>query len=251
MMKLTLLRHGESLWNRENRFSGWSDVDLSGHGRIESREAGKTLRSEGYQFDVAYTSVLKRAIRTLWIVLDELDQMWIPVDRSWRLNERHYGALQGLNKAETAKRFGEEQVLLWRRSYDIKPPALEKTDERYPVHDPRYQELDDRDLPLTECLRDTVERFLPFWHGSIAPAVKAGKRAIIVAHGNSLRALVKYLDNVSDEDIAALNIPTGVPLVYELDKELRPIKHYYLGNSENVEQATKAVADQGKTPIER
>ncbi|MBN1423449.1 2,3-diphosphoglycerate-dependent phosphoglycerate mutase [Candidatus Fermentibacteria bacterium] len=246
MMKLTLLRHGESLWNKENRFSGWSDVDLSDHGRIEAREAGKTLRSEGYQFDVAYTSVLKRAIRTLWIVLDELDQMWIPVERSWRLNERHYGALQGLNKAETATRFGEDQVLLWRRSYDIKPPALERTDERYPAHDPRYRELDDRDLPLTECLRDTVERFLLYWNGSIAPAVKAGKRAIIVAHGNSLRALVKYLDNVSDEDIVALNIPTGIPLVYELDKELRPIKHYYLGNTEDVDQATKAVADQGK-----
>jgi len=247
MMKLTLLRHGESLWNRENRFSGWTDVDLSGHGRIEAREAGQMLKSEGYQFDVAYTSVLKRAIRTLWIVLDELDQMWIPVASSWRLNERHYGALQGLNKAETAKRFGEDQVFLWRRSYDNTPPALERTDERYPGHDPRYRELDDRDLPLTECLRDTVERFLVYWHGSIAPNVKAGKRAIIVAHGNSLRALVKYLDNVSDEDIAALNIPTGIPLVYELDKELRPIKHYYLGDSENVEQATKAVADQGKT----
>jgi len=246
MMKLTLLRHGESLWNRENRFSGWTDVDLSGHGRIEAREAGQMLKSEGYQFDVAYTSVLKRAIRTLWIVLDELDQMWIPVASSWRLNERHYGALQGLNKAETAKRFGEDQVFLWRRSYDNTPPALERTDERYPGHDPRYRELDDRDLPLTECLRDTVERFLVYWHGSIAPNVKAGKRAIIVAHGNSLRALVKYLDNVSDEDIAALNIPTGIPLVYELDKELRPIKHYYLGDSENVEQATKAVADQGK-----
>ena len=245
-MRLTLLRHGESLWNRENRFSGWTDVDLSDHGRIEAREAGKTLKCEGYQFDVAYTSVLKRAIRTLWIVLDELDQMWIPVERSWRLNERHYGALQGLNKAETAKRFGEDQVLLWRRSYDIKPPALEKTDERYPVHDPRYRELDDRDLPLTECLKDTVERFLVYWNGSIAPTVTAGKRAIIVAHGNSLRALVKHLDNVSDEDIVALNIPTGIPLVYELDEELRPIKHYYLGDPESIEQATKAVADQGK-----
>ena len=246
MMKLALLRHGESLWNRENRFSGWTNVDLSNHGMIEAREAGKTLKSEGYDFDIAYTSVLRRAIRTLWIVLDELDQMWIPVERSWRLNERHYGALQGLNKAETAKRFGNDQVLLWRRSYDIRPPALEKTDERYPVHDPRYRELDDRDLPLTECLRDTVERFLPYWRGSIAPTIKAGKRAIIVAHGNSLRALVKYLDNVSDEDIVTLNIPTGIPLVYELDKELRPIKHYYLGNSESVAQATKAVANQGK-----
>jgi 2,3-bisphosphoglycerate-dependent phosphoglycerate mutase len=246
MMKLTLLRHGESLWNRENRFSGWTDVDLSGHGRIEAREAGKTLMSEGYQFDVAYTSVLKRAIRTLWIVLDELDQMWIPVERSWRLNERHYGALQGLNKSETAKRFGEDQVLLWRRSYDIKPPALEETDERYPIHDPRYRGLDDRDLPLTECLKDAVERFLPYWQGSIAPAVKAGKRAIIVAHGNSLRALVKYLDNISNEDIVTLNIPTGIPLVYELDEALRPISHYYLGDSEKIEQATQAVADQGR-----
>jgi len=246
MIKMTLLRHGESLWNRENRFSGWSDVDLSDHGRIEAQEAGKTLKSEGYRFDIAYTSVLKRAIRTLWIVLDELDQMWIPVEHSWRLNERHYGALQGLNKAETAKRFGEDQVLLWRRSYDIKPPALEKTDQRYPLHDPRYRELDDRDLPLTECLRDTSERFLLYWHGSIAPAVKVGKRAIIVAHGNSLRTIVKYLDNVSDKDIVALNIPTGIPLVYELDKDLLPIRHYYLGDSEKVEQATKVVADQSK-----
>jgi len=246
MIKLTLLRHGESLWNKENRFSGWTDVDLSGHGRIEAREAGKTLTSECSCFDIAYTSVLKRAIRTLWIVLDELDQMWIPVERTWRLNERHYGALQGLNKAETARRYGEDQVLLWRRNYDIKPPALEKTAERYPIHNRCYRELDDRDLPLTECLRDTFKRFMPYWHGCIAPTLKAGKRAIIVAHGNSLRALVKHLDNVSDEDIAALNIPTGIPLVYELDKELQPIKHYYLGDSESVAQATKAVANQGK-----
>jgi 2,3-bisphosphoglycerate-dependent phosphoglycerate mutase len=246
MMKLMLLRHGESVWNSENRFSGWADVDLSGHGMIEAQEAGKMLKSEGYCFDIAYTSVLKRAIRTLWMVLDELDQMWIPVERSWRLNERHYGALQGLNKAETAKRFGEEQVLLWRRSHDIKPPALEKTDERYPVHDPRYQGLDDRDLPLTESLRDTAARFLLYWHEFIAPNVKAGKRAIIVAHGNSLRALVQYLDNVSDEDVVALNIPTGIPLVYELDKDLRPIKHYYLGDSESVTLAMNAVANQGK-----
>jgi 2,3-bisphosphoglycerate-dependent phosphoglycerate mutase len=245
-MKLTLLRHGESLWNKENRFSGWTDVDLSDQGMDEAREAGKTLKSEGYSFDVAYTSVLKRAVRTLWIVLDELDLMWIPVERSWRLNERHYGALQGLNKAETAKRFGEEQVLLWRRSYDIRPPALEKTDERYPGHDPRYRGLDDRDLPLTECLKDTVERFLPYWHGSIAPAVKAGKKVLVTAHGNSLRALVKYLDNVSDEDIVALNIPTGIPLVYELDEELRPVKYYYLGDPKAVARAAKAVADQGK-----
>ncbi|HOP40277.1 MAG TPA: 2,3-diphosphoglycerate-dependent phosphoglycerate mutase [Geobacteraceae bacterium] len=245
-MKLTLLRHGESIWNRENRFSGWTDIDLSDLGKIEAREAGKTLKSEGYTFDVAYTSVLKRAVRTLWIVLDELDRMWIPVERSWRLNERHYGALQGLNKAETAKRFGENQVLLWRRSYDIRPPSLGKTDERYPGHDPRYRELDDRDLPLTECLKDTVERFLPYWHGAIAPAVKAGKNVIVVAHGNSLRALVKYLDNVSDEDIVALNIPTGIPLVYELDEALRPVEHYYLGDPEAVARAVKDVADQGK-----
>ena len=244
MIKLTLLRHGESLWNRRNRFSGWTDIDLSGHGRIEAREAGKILKSEGYNFDIAYTSVLKRAIRTLWIVLDGLDQMWIPVERSWRLNERHYGALQGLNKADTARRFGEEQLLLWRRSYDIRPPALEKTDRRYPAHDPRYRDLDDHDLPQTECLKDTVERFLPYWHKSIAPAVKAGKNVIIVAHGNSLRALVKYLDTVSDEDIVALNIPTGIPLVYELDKDLLPVKHYYLGDAEFVAQAIEAVANQ-------
>jgi 2,3-bisphosphoglycerate-dependent phosphoglycerate mutase len=246
-MKLTLLRHGESLWNRENRFSGWTDIDLSDQGKFEAQEAGKTLNAEGYAFDIAYTSVLKRAVRTLWIVLDELDQMWIPVERSWRLNERHYGALQGLNKAETAQRFGEEQVLIWRRSYDIQPPALEKTDERYPGHDPRYRGLDDRNLPLTECLKDTVDRFLPYWHGTIAPAVKAGKKVLIVAHGNSLRALVKYLDGVSNEDIVALNIPTGIPLVYELDEELRPVKHYYLGDPEAVAKAAKAVADQGKS----
>jgi 2,3-bisphosphoglycerate-dependent phosphoglycerate mutase len=245
-MKLTLLRHGESLWNRENRFSGWTDVDLSSHGMVEAKEAGRTLKSEGYAFDVAFTSVLKRAVRTLWIVLDELDQMWIPIECSWRLNERHYGALQGLNKAETAKRFSEEQVLIWRRSYDIRPPALEKTDERYPGRDPRYRGLDDRNLPLTECLKDTVDRLLPYWHGSIAPLVKAGKNVIIVAHGNSLRALVKYLDHVSDKEIVAMNIPTGVPLVYELDKALQPVKHYYLGDPEAVARATKAVADQGK-----
>lgn len=245
-MKLILLRHGESVWNRENRFSGWTDVDLSDQGMVEAREAGKILKSEGYSFDVAYTSVLKRAVRTLWIVLDELDEMWIPVEHSWRLNERHYGALQGLNKAETAKRFGEEQVLLWRRSYNIRPPALEKTDERYPGHDPRYRGLDDRDLPLTECLKDAVERFLPYWHGSIAPVLKAGKKVIVAAHGNSLRALVKYLDNVSEDDIVSLNIPTGIPLVYELDEELRPVKHYYLGDPEAVARAAKAVADQGR-----
>jgi len=246
MIKLTLLRHGESLWNRDNRFSGWTDVDLSPQGKTEARNAGKVLKAGRYSFDVAYTSVLKRAVRTLWIVLDELDLMWIPVERSWRLNERHYGALQGLNKAETAERFGEDQVLLWRRSYDIRPPSLDKADERYPGKDARYSELDDQDIPLTECLKDTVDRFLPYWHASIAPALKTAKRAIIVAHGNSLRALVKYLDRVSDEDIASMNIPTGIPLVYELDTELRAVKHYYLGDPEAVAQATKAVADQGR-----
>ncbi len=229
--KLILLRHGESLWNRENRFSGWTDVDLSKQGMAEAQEAGKILKSKGYSFDVAFTSVLKRAVRTLWIVLDELDRMWIPVERSWRLNERHYGALQGLNKKETAKNFGEEQVFLWRRSYDIRPPALKKTDKRYPGHDPRYREVNDSELPLTESLKDTVERFLPYWHGAIAPALKAGKKVIVTAHGNSLRALVKYLDNVSQDEIVSLNIPTGIPLVYDLDEDLRPLKHYYLGDS--------------------
>jgi 2,3-bisphosphoglycerate-dependent phosphoglycerate mutase len=247
MRKLVLLRHGESVWNKENRFTGWTDVDLSEHGRIEAQSAGKVLKADDHFFDVAYTSVLKRAVRTLWIVLDELNQMWIPVERSWRLNERHYGALQGLNKMETAKRFGEDKVLLWRRSYDIRPPALEKTDERYPGHDPRYRELEDRDLPLTECLRDTVERFLPYWQCSIAPAIKAGKKAIIVAHGNSLRALVKYLDGITDEEIVSMNIPTGIPLVYELDDHLQPIRHYYLRDAESMAQATRAVSAQGKT----
>lgn len=246
MMKLTLLRHGESIWNRENRFSGWTDVDLTEQGMTEARQAGRLLKSEGYAFDIAFTSVLKRAVRTLWIVLDELDEMWIPVKRSWRLNERHYGALQGLNKSETAKQYGEEQVRLWRRSYTIRPPALEKTDKRYPGHDPRYCELNDRDLPVTESLKDTVKRFLPCWHQSIAPALKAGKKVIISAHGNSLRALVKYLDNVSENDIAMLDIPTGIPLVYELDKDLQPVQHYYLGDPKAAERAAKAVADQGK-----
>ncbi len=245
-MKLTLLRHGESTWNRENRFTGWTDVDLSDQGEVEARKAGQVLKAEGYFFDIGYTSVLKRAIRTLWIVLDELDQMWLPLESSWRLNERHYGALQGLNKGETAKHFGEERIRLWRRSYDVRPPALDKTDARFPGHDPRYGDLDEGNLPLTECLKDTVKRFLPYWCSSIAPTILSGKRALIVAHGNSLRALVKYLDKVSDEDIVSLNIPTGIPLVYELDEELRPIKHYYLGDSEAVEKATKAVADQGK-----
>uniref|UniRef100_A0A7V2ZM38 2,3-bisphosphoglycerate-dependent phosphoglycerate mutase n=1 Tax=Ignavibacterium album TaxID=591197 RepID=A0A7V2ZM38_9BACT len=246
MYKVVLLRHGESIWNKENRFTGWTDVDLSEKGKEEAKRAGEVLKSEGYTFDIAYTSVLKRAIRTLWIVLDEMDLMWIPVIRHWRLNERHYGALQGLNKAETAKKYGEEQVKIWRRSYDIQPPALEKSDPRYPGHDPRYKELSESELPLTECLKDTVARFVPYWEGTIAPMVKSGKRVLIVAHGNSLRALVKYLDNIPDNEIVELNIPTGIPLVYELDENLKPIKHYYLGNPEDIEKAAAAVAAQGK-----
>jgi len=245
-MKLVLLRHGESIWNRENRFTGWTDVDLSQKGVEEARKAGQVLKEKGYIFDVAFTSVLKRAIRTLWIVLDEMDLMWIPVYRSWRLNERHYGALQGLNKAETAAKYSEEQVLIWRRSYDVRPPSLEKTDERYPGNDPIYRDLAKEDIPLTECLKDTVERFLPYWHEVLAPTIKSGKRIIISAHGNSLRALVKYLDHISDEDIVKLNIPTGIPLVYELDSELKPIKNYYLGDPEEVARAMEAVASQGK-----
>jgi 2,3-bisphosphoglycerate-dependent phosphoglycerate mutase len=244
--KLVLIRHGESEWNRENRFTGWTDVDLSEKGRQEAQEGGRLLKDGGYVFDVAYTSVLKRAIRTLWIVLDELDQMWIPVHPSWRLNERHYGALQGLNKAETAAKFGEDQVKIWRRSYDIPPPPLTPDDERYPGRDPRYKELSDRELPLTECLKDTVARFLPYWHETIAPAVRSGKRVLIVAHGNSLRALVKYLDNISDEEIVGLNIPTGIPLVYELDATLKPERRYYLGDPAKVQAAMDAVAAQGK-----
>jgi 2,3-bisphosphoglycerate-dependent phosphoglycerate mutase len=246
MHKIVLLRHGESIWNKENRFTGWTDVDLSEKGVKEAREAGQVLKKEGHVFDVAYTSVLKRAIRTLWITLDEMDLMWIPVYRSWRLNERHYGALQGLNKAETAHRHGEEQVLIWRRSYDIQPPALEKSDERYPGNDPRYKGLTQEELPLTECLKDTVERFLPYWKETIEPTVRSGKRVIIAAHGNSLRALVKYLDNISEEEIVRLNIPTGIPLVYELDDNLAPIRHYYIGDPDAVRKATQAVANQGK-----
>ena len=247
MKTLVLLRHGESTWNRENRFTGWTDVDLTERGVAEARRAGQQLGEEGLQFDVAYTSVLKRAIRTLWIVLDELDQMWIPVHRSWRLNERHYGALQGLNKAETARKYGDQQVLVWRRSYDTPPPTLDSSDERFPGSEPRYAELDPRDIPLTECLEDTVARFLPFWHETIAPDVRAGKRVIIAAHGNSLRALVKYLDDVSDEDIVSLNIPTGVPLVYELDDSLKPVSSRYLGDADEVQQAMQAVANQGRS----
>jgi len=247
MKKLVLLRHGESTWNQENRFTGWTDVDLTERGRAEARRAGQQLKEEGFVFDVGYTSLLKRAIRTLWIVLDELDQLWIPVNRSWRLNERHYGALQGLNKAQTAEKYGDEQVLVWRRSYDTPPPVLEDGDERFPANDPRYRDLAVEDIPATECLKDTVARFLPYWHETIAPQVRAGKRVIITAHGNSLRALVKYLDDVSDADIVNLNIPTGVPLVYELDDSLAPISSRYLGDPDAVQKAMQSVANQGKS----
>jgi len=246
MIKIVLLRHGESDWNKENRFTGWTDVDLSEKGVAEAHAGGKLLREGGYVFDVAYTSVLKRAIRTLWIALDELDQMWIPIHNTWRLNERHYGALQGLNKAETAAKFGDKQVLIWRRSYDIPPPALTAADPRFPGADPRYAGLTAAELPLTECLKDTVARFLPYWHETIVPALKAGQRVIIAAHGNSLRALVKYLDNISDAEIVELNIPTGIPLVYELDDDLKPLRHYYLGDPEAAAKAAAAVAAQAQ-----
>jgi 2,3-bisphosphoglycerate-dependent phosphoglycerate mutase len=246
MYKIILLRHGESVWNQENRFTGWTDVDLSAKGVQEANNAGKLLRKEGYVIDLAFTSLLKRAIRTLWITLDQMDLMWIPVDRHWRLNERHYGALQGLNKAETAKIHGEEQVKIWRRSYDIPPPAVERSDPRYPGQDRRYENLAATDIPITESLKDVVKRFLPLWQESIAPQIQQGKRIIIVAHGNSLRALVKYLDKIADEEIVQLNIPTGIPLVYELDSELQPIQHYYLGDEEAIKQAANAVANQGK-----
>jgi 2,3-bisphosphoglycerate-dependent phosphoglycerate mutase len=247
--KLVLVRHGQSTWNQENRFTGWTDVDLSDEGRAEAERAGELLKEAGFTFDIAYTSVLKRAIRTLWIILDELNLMWIPILNSWRLNERHYGALQGLNKAETAARYGDEQVHTWRRSYDIQPPALEKTDERYPGLDPTYAGLAETDLPLTECLKDTVSRFMPYWEEHIAPSIRSGKKVLVVAHGNTIRALVKYLDHVSDEEIVELNIPTGVPLVYELDETLKPIRHYYLGDPEEIARAEEAVAKQGKAQI--
>jgi 2,3-bisphosphoglycerate-dependent phosphoglycerate mutase len=246
MHRLVLLRHGESTWNRENRFTGWTDVDLTEQGIAEAKSAGRTLKEKAFTFDVAYTSVLKRAIRTLWLVQDEMDLMWIPVHRSWRLNERHYGALQGLNKAETAAKFGERQVLVWRRSYDVPPPALEPSDPRYPGADPRYAHLSPAELPRTECLKDTVARFLPYWRETIAPSVAAGQRVIIVAHGNSLRALVKYLDAIGDSEIVGLNIPTGIPLVYELRDDLRPARHYYLGDADDVAKAVESVANQGK-----
>jgi 2,3-bisphosphoglycerate-dependent phosphoglycerate mutase len=246
MLKLVMLRHGESTWNRENRFTGWTDVDLSEKGVEEANHAGRVLKEQGYDFDLAFTSVLKRAVRTLWIVQDEMDLMWLPVKKSWRLNERHYGALQGLNKSETAKKYGEGQVLIWRRSYDIPPPALEKSDDRYPGNDPRYRTLTSAQVPLSESLQDTYRRCLPYWHKSIAPALRAGKRIILVIHGNSIRALVKYLDGVSEEDIVNLNIPTGIPLIYELDDDLVKIKSYYLADAAELEKARQAVADQGK-----
>ena len=247
MYKVVLLRHGESVWNKENRFTGWTDVDLSDKGREEARNAGKLLKEGGYAFDFVYTSVLKRAIWTSVLALDELDQLWLPVERDWRLNERHYGALQGLNKAETAAKHGEEQVKIWRRAYAIAPPPLTPDDPRHPSRDPRYKNLDPRVLPLTESLKDTVERFLPYWHDSIAPRIRSGSRVLIAAHGNSLRALVKYLDDISDDAIVELNIPTGIPLVYELDDSLKPIRSYYLGDPEAAKKAAAAVARQGKS----
>jgi 2,3-bisphosphoglycerate-dependent phosphoglycerate mutase len=246
MYRLVLLRHGESVWNRENRFTGWTDVDLSEAGLEEARAAGRQLRAEGFDFDLSYTSVLKRAIRTLWVALEEMDRLWLPVEKSWRLNERHYGALQGLNKAETAAKFGEAQVLAWRRSYDTPPPALAAGEARDAAADPRYAGLSRAEVPLTECLKDTVARVLPYWNGTIAPAVRAGRRVLVAAHGNSLRALIKHLDGVSDADIVGLNVPTGVPLVYELDAQLRPLGRRYLGDAEEVARRVAAVSAQGK-----
>lgn len=246
MYKLVLLRHGESQWNMENRFTGWADVDLTDKGKGEAKAAGELLKNEGFTFDKAFTSFQKRAIRTLWIALDGMDLMWIPVERSWKLNERFYGGLTGMNKAETAKKYGDDQVLIWRRSYDIPPPELDKSSEYYPGNDPRYASLTDEELPTTECLKDTVARVVPYWESTIAPEIKAGKNLVIAAHGNSLRALVKYLDEMSEEDILKLNIPTGVPLVYELDENLKPIKNYYLGDQEALAAKLQAVANQGK-----
>jgi 2,3-bisphosphoglycerate-dependent phosphoglycerate mutase len=246
MIKLVLLRHGESTWNKENRFTGWTDVDLSDRGREEAAAAGQLLKDGGFTFDIAYTSVLKRAIRTLWIALDALDLLWVPVTKDWHLNERHYGALQGLNKSETAAKHGEAQVKIWRRAYDIPPPALTSDDSRHPSRDPRYSALTTAELPLTESLKDTVARFLPYWHTTIAPEIQSGKRVLIAAHGNSLRALVKYLDNISEADIVELNIPTGIPLVYELNDNLTPIRHYYLGDPAAAAAAAARVADQSK-----
>ena len=246
MYKLVLIRHGESTWNLENRFTGWTDVDLTPTGVSQAMSAGKLLKAEGYEFDLAYTSVLKRAIHTLWYALDEMDRTWLPVVKDWRLNERHYGGLQGLNKAETAKQYGDEQVLVWRRSYDVPPPALEANDPRSERSDVRYARLQPEQIPLTECLKDTVARVVPFWTESMAPAIKAGKRVVVAAHGNSIRALIKYLDNIADDEIVGVNIPNGIPLVYELDADLKPIRHYYLGNAEAAAKAAAAVASQGK-----
>jgi 2,3-bisphosphoglycerate-dependent phosphoglycerate mutase len=246
MYKLVLLRHGESTWNKENRFTGWTDVGLSENGVTEARAAGQLLKKEGWDFDICFTSVLSRAIKTLNIALDELGRLWLPVHKNWRLNERHYGALQGLNKAETAKKYGEEQVHIWRRSYSVPPPALEKSDERFPGHDRRYADLEPRLMPVTECLADTVARVVPYWQGTLGPAVKSGQRVLVAAHGNSIRAFIKHVDGIADDDIVALNIPTAVPLVYELDAQLKPIKHYYLGDQEQIAKAQAAVAAQGK-----
>jgi len=246
MIKLVLLRHGESTWNKENLYTGWTDVDLSEKGTQEAKESGRLLKEGGFEFDLAYTSVLKRAIRTLWLALDEMDLLWLPVIKTWRLNERHYGALQGLNKAQTAEQFGEKQVKIWRRSYDVPPPPLTQEDPRWPGHDPRYADVPADELPLAECLKDTVARFVPYWEGSIVPELRRGRRAIISAHGNSLRALVKYLDGIPDEEIVSLNIPTGVPLVYELDEGMRPLRSYYLGDQDAVRSAMDAVARQGR-----
>jgi len=246
MFKVVLLRHGESAWNRENRFTGWTDVDLSPDGLVEAKRAGTLLRDEGFRFDIAYTSVLKRAIRTCWITLDELDLLWIPMVRHWRLNERHYGALQGLDKAETSAKHGEAQVKIWRRSYDIPPPALTVDDPRHPSHDPRYAKLTPEELPATESLKDTVARFVPYWTETIAPEIERGRKVLIAAHGNSLRALVKFLDGLSDQEVVDLNIPTAIPLVYELDAGLMPIRHYYLGDPEAARRAAEAVANQAK-----
>ena len=246
MYKLVLMRHGQSQWNLENRFTGWTDVDLTEQGRTEAAKAGELLKKEGYGFDIAFTSVLKRAVRTLWITLDKLDEMWIPIEHSWRLNERHYGALQGLNKAETAKKFGEAQVLIWRRAYATAPDPLPEGDERSALNDPRYADVPAMDIPATECLKDTVARVVPYWEQVIKPTVKSGKRVLIAAHGNSLRALIKHIDNVNDDDIVGLNIPTAQPLVYEFDDAMRPIRHYYLGNADEIAAAVAAVAAQGK-----
>ena len=246
MYKVVLLRHGESTWNKENRFTGWTDVDLTEKGIEEAINAGRIMKEMDYTFDIVYSSVLKRSLRTTWLALEQMDLLWIPEEKSWRLNERHYGALQGFNKAETAEKHGEEQVLIWRRSYDIPPPPLEKTDPRYPGNQDRYKHINEKDIPTTESLKDTVARFLPYWHEVIAPVIKSGKKVLISAHGNSLRALVKYLDNMTEEAIIKLNIPTGVPLVYELDKDLKPITHYYLGDEDEIAKKAAAVAAQGK-----